>query len=471
MDNQITGESLRPIFDEIQAVDNSRGLEQLLRLSDARAVLLNDKRSEKLSIRASDNEIAAYCSDKTNWFDVAFERKLFRAAHEIMSGYEEGMTYEDAIFRIGYNSCGRGIKQIGIKIDSKSIDPGGFYRKTPIYVNLLNNVWRMEKLIHFENLTEDQFINATSPFLGVDDAFTKWGEVGKRYAKELKDRRLNFISIAWMQYNFSVSFDRIHYVYTKGILSGVPRVIGLPDPEVIVLKKPTSAPTPEDSKMIFGIAYLSKVGTPNPLYAAVGTLYNLFTARKTQKQEKAQDERFQEMVLDQLYNQIKQGQEIQRNLENTINERTLELNSAYQTLKQTQDELIHQEVAKAQREKELQTEKAMSGGLAHEGRNALMPAAIQIRRLMEYQEKQSAFDILSSKSGSLLNQIMKIENEFNIPQELVNKEIIPIFRDINDLIKDIDKTTEEISTGVGKGLGLIDLFRTYSKTQEMTRGV
>ncbi|MDP3285761.1 MAG: HAMP domain-containing sensor histidine kinase [Desulfobacterales bacterium] len=53
----------------------------------------------------------------------------------------------------------------------------------------------------------------------------------------------------------------------------------------------------------------------------------------------------------------------------------------------------------------------------------------------------------------------------------MNKEIIPIFREINDLIKDIDKTTEEISTGVGKGLGLIDLFRTYSKTQEMTRGI
>ncbi|MFH1127624.1 MAG: HAMP domain-containing sensor histidine kinase, partial [archaeon] len=119
----------------------------------------------------------------------------------------------------------------------------------------------------------------------------------------------------------------------------------------------------------------------------------------------------------------------------------------------------------------LQTEKAMSGGLAHEGRNALMPAAIQIRRLMEYQEKQSAFEILSSKSGSLLNHIIKLENEFGLPQDLVNKEIIPIFREINDLIKDINKTTEEISTGVGKGLGLIDLFRTYSKTQEMTRGV
>ncbi|TRZ49529.1 GHKL domain-containing protein [bacterium] len=147
-----------------------------------------------------------------------------------------------------------------------------------------------------------------------------------------------------------------------------------------------------------------------------------------------------------------------------------ELQAAYSELKQTQDELIRQQVAKAQREKELQTEKAMSGGLAHEGRNALMPAAIQIRRLMDYQEKQSAFDILSSKSGSLLNHIIKIENEYGLPQESINKEIIPIFREINDLIKDINKMTEEISTGVGKGLGLIDLFRSYSKTQEMTRG-
>ena len=148
----------------------------------------------------------------------------------------------------------------------------------------------------------------------------------------------------------------------------------------------------------------------------------------------------------------------------------LSLQEAYKNLQETQNKLVMQEVAKAQREKELQTEKAMSGGLAHEGRNALMPAAIQIRRLMEYREKQSAFDILSSKSGSLLNHIIKIENEYGLPQESINKEIIPIFREINDLIKDINQTTEEISTGVGKGLGLIDLFRTYSKTQEMTRG-
>lgn len=149
----------------------------------------------------------------------------------------------------------------------------------------------------------------------------------------------------------------------------------------------------------------------------------------------------------------------------------LDLQGAYKNLQETQNKLVMQEVAKAQREKELQTEKAMSGGLAHEGRNALMPAAIQIRRLMEYQEKQSAFEILSNKSGSLLNHIIKIENEYDLPQESINKEIIPIFREINDLIKDINQTTEEISTGVGKGLGLIDLFRTYSKTQEMTRGV
>ncbi|MFH1127625.1 MAG: ATP-binding protein [archaeon] len=176
-------------------------------------------------------------------------------------------------------------------------------------------------------------------------------------------------------------------------------------------------------------------------------------------------------VIEELYEIRTNNWKTIQSLENVIHERTSELRSAYETLKETQEELVRQEVAKAEREKELQTEKAMSGGLAHEGRNALMPAAIQIRRLMEYQEKQSAFDILSSKSGSLLNQIMKIENEFNIPQELVNKDIIPIFREINDLIKDINKTTEEISTGVGKGLGLIDLFRTYSKTQEMTRGV
>lgn len=171
-----------------------------------------------------------------------------------------------------------------------------------------------------------------------------------------------------------------------------------------------------------------------------------------------------EELVEKRTNQYREQKEKVENL-------LIDLQAAYKNLKDTQAELLEQEVAKAQREKELQTEKAMSGGLAHEGRNALMPAAIQIRRLMEYQEKQSAFDILSNKSGSLLQQIIKMENEYNLPRELVNKEILPIFREINDLIKDINKTTEEISTGVGKGLGLIDLFRTYSKTQEMTRGV
>ena len=143
MNDEITGESLTPIFDYIEEELGDNSLEKMIEIAGVRNAFSSDGRYSRL-VSASSGEIIKACKKKSNWFSVEFENSLFRAAAKLIERSGRKNDVNSVVFEIGYQSCGRDIRKIGILRDSKSIDPGGFYEKTPRYVNVLNKVWNVE---------------------------------------------------------------------------------------------------------------------------------------------------------------------------------------------------------------------------------------------------------------------------------------------------------------------------------------
>lgn len=210
--------------------------------------------------------------------------------------------------------------------------------------------------------------------------------------------------------------------------------------------------------------------------------------------EKGRDITFMENLIENAvhkYGLIIENEEYKHNLEEKVEERTAQYKKqkdraeqALESERKERDARIEAEVQAAERRAEAELQKSLSGGLAHEARNASQPAAFQIETLSNYREGKSATDVLvesANKLDELIGQIgediLSLKEKYNVPQHVIYEKILPQLEEIDAMSKDMSEASKRIgnamptiTNSIGRGLALAKQFLEYSKLQEVVRG-
>jgi len=471
MNDEITGEALAPIFDYVEEELGNTSLKQLIELAGIRDFFADDQRYRMLA-SGDVNAIIKACRKKSNWFSVEFVNYLFRSAAELIRQAGQDKDDYTVVFEIGYKSCKRDIRKIGILRDTRSEDPGGFYEKTPRYVNVLNKVWNIESRNRVHSIELLNFLELTLKYISSKQAKDAWDEANARFNHFLQKNefRLDYIQLRWVKYNLNAIFDLNNLKYTEGIFSGVPHVIGLPDPIMIELEKYSEA----SPYAYFGILYVCrnpsfekgynvKKTIKNISLDILGNVYNLFTEKKALKTELIQKETIINNLygslretVDKLLTQLTDAQEARRDLEQKVTERTKEL-------RETQAKLVEAE--------KRSLEHRIAGGFAHEMRNALSGAQLEFKTTLNYKDKgKPSAEILKNSTTSLLKNISLIHEKYGIPREEIASHLIPELKNIAEIADHLSGTISGVAKDLDRGLSITSQIRDYAKMSELKRG-
>jgi len=143
-------------------------------------------------------------------------------------------------------------------------------------------------------------------------------------------------------------------------------------------------------------------------------------------------------------------------LQQRIQEKTNELEAAHSEIMELEKRSI---------------EHRITGGFAHEMRNALAAAQIEIKCIADYKNQgRSALERLKNNTTILSKDIELLQREFNIPDKKINAYIIPQLNDIDEISNQLSEATHGISNDIDRALKITNEIRNYAKTHELTPG-
>ena len=145
-----------------------------------------------------------------------------------------------------------------------------------------------------------------------------------------------------------------------------------------------------------------------------------------------------------------------KNLERKVEERTAELRSV-------QNKLIEAE--------KRSIEHRMTGGFAHEMRNALAGAQLEFKAALNYQDRGvSATDHLKKTATTLLKNISILHERYNIPRNEIAQLLIPEIKTIAEVADHLSLAISGVSRDLDRGLAITSQIRDYAKLVELKPG-
>jgi len=124
-----------------------------------------------------------------------------------------------------------------------------------------------------------------------------------------------------------------------------------------------------------------------------------------------------------------------------------------------------------QYEREKKLERQMAGGFAHEMRNALAGAQLEVKGALNYKnEGKSSTKILKESVTTLLKNISEIHEKYNIPRDEIVTNFIPELKGIADIADNLSVTISSVSKDLERGLSITSQIRDYAKMSEIKRG-
>ena len=130
-----------------------------------------------------------------------------------------------------------------------------------------------------------------------------------------------------------------------------------------------------------------------------------------------------EITYQELNDTKGQLEDYAKNIERKVEERTREL-------RETQAKLIEAE--------KRSIEHRITGGFAHEMRNALSGAQLEFRTAFSFKDKgKTATEILKDCTISILENISKIRDKFEIPKGIIANQLIPELKTIAEIANDL----------------------------------
>lgn len=153
------------------------------------------------------------------------------------------------------------------------------------------------------------------------------------------------------------------------------------------------------------------------------------------------------------YTLFLENEQYKRNLQNKI----FELDKTYAALE-------------LQRKSEKKLERVMTGGFAHEIRNALTGGMFELSTVLESDGDTSTIEKIQTNLINIFELILSIESTYSVPKEIINEIASSSFCKISDHLSQLDKILKALNKDIGRGLYLAKQILDYSKLQDLKRG-
>jgi signal transduction histidine kinase len=140
------------------------------------------------------------------------------------------------------------------------------------------------------------------------------------------------------------------------------------------------------------------------------------------------------------------------------------------TIKARTEELQETQARLAEAEKRV-LENRITGGFAHEMRNALAGAQLEFKTILNYKgQGKTVAEILKDASTNLLKNISEIHEKYNIPGEEISKLFLPELKATAEIAEHLEVVHLGVSSDLERGLSITKQIRDYARIAEFRPG-
>jgi signal transduction histidine kinase len=237
--------------------------------------------------------------------------------------------------------------------------------------------------------------------------------------------------------------------WTRGLLAVAPYVLGLPPAEV----KETLCELKGDKCCQYEVNWINRKNI-------FSRIWEIAIGQKSVIEDQRQALEQNQQKLLERFEELKKAKEIIEEyagtLEIKVEERTRELREAQAKLVETEKRVL---------------EHRITGGFAHEMRNALTGAQLEMKAVLDYQEKgKAATEVIKEAATNLLQKIKTLQAEYQIPKDLIAQTLIPSIKEIAQVIEFLAGTHQDVYHDLERGLSITSQIRDYAKMAELRSG-
>ena len=165
---------------------------------------------------------------------------------------------------------------------------------------------------------------------------------------------------------------------------------------------------------------------------------------------------FSRDIVEELEKKIEEINDIRINQDRIIDLRTREL-------KETQAKLLETE--------KHSLEHRITGGFAHEMRNALAGAQLEFKTTFDYMGLgKPSPEVLRDCATNILKSIFEMHEKYGIPREKIVSHLLPEFKKIGTIADHLSDTLHGVAKDIDRGLSITNQIREYAKMSELKRG-
>jgi len=143
-------------------------------------------------------------------------------------------------------------------------------------------------------------------------------------------------------------------------------------------------------------------------------------------------------------------------LEERIRKKTEELTKAHEAILKLEKRTI---------------EHRITGGFAHEMRNALTGSQLELQSILDYKNSnKKSLEILKENTTLILKNLYKLHKDFGIPKDNIAQSFIPQLKEMAEISDHLSEVCHGISNDIDRGLNITKEIRNYAKMLEFKPG-